>query len=49
MASKPDLFSGAPRKAPASQTAAKGGPAEYSAASIEVPEGLEPVRRRRGM
>ncbi len=41
-----DLFGGAPRKAAARQPAK---PAEYTAASIEVREGLEPVRRRPGM
>ncbi|MDT8267556.1 ATP-binding protein, partial [Roseomonas sp. DSM 102946] len=36
-----DLFGGRPQKGPANQS--------YSAADIEVLEGLEPVRRRPGM
>ncbi len=53
MASKPDLFGGAAARKPAKATAPlpKGTPGEagYTAADIEVLEGLEPVRRRPGM
>ncbi|OAF19537.1 DNA topoisomerase IV subunit B [Bradyrhizobium neotropicale] len=49
---KDDLFGGSEAKKPApAKTAsrASGGEAEYTAADIEVLEGLEPVRRRPGM
>ena len=55
MASNRDLFGGAARKAPAPSTGRAPKPATppsedgYTAASIEVLEGLEPVRRRPGM
>ena len=50
-----DLFGGAEAKSEAKRTPAKaaprgtGGEADYTAADIEVLEGLEPVRRRPGM
>jgi topoisomerase-4 subunit B len=55
VAPAPDLFSATPTRAPKRATAepkrppARGGDGSYSAADIEVLEGLEPVRRRPGM
>ena len=48
-----DLFAGTPRSAAAKETRAKpassSAEGNYTAADIEVLEGLEPVRRRPGM
>ena len=49
---KTDLFEGSgatPRSAPKPAPRGSGGEADYTAADIEVLEGLEPVRRRPGM
>ncbi len=49
MPAKASLFDDLPEPAPHKKPAAPGGPSSYTAADIEVLEGLEPVRRRPGM
>src|SRR5579862_1301795 len=49
MPAKASLFDDMPEPVPHKKPAGPGGPSSYTAADIEVLEGLEPVRRRPGM